>query len=192
MHEEVLAAPADLDERQSVRRRPVPGSAVFSAVNVSGTNRRRRRAGEVGGQPLGVGLDLGQLGHGVRRTRSAADVGEHGVEGAEHGLRVEQPLLVAVQADVAVDERLLGVELAGGDGDRGVPRLLHAHVLGLGGAGTEAGLAVADLQVVGDVALGAVGHELGDADLVVGRPARRSASSPATTRDSSSSHARLR
>ena len=90
-----------------------------------------------------------------------ADVGEHGVEGAEHGLRVEQPLLVAEQPDVAVDERLLGVEVAGGDGDGGVPRLLHAHVLGLGRAGAEAGLAVADLEVVGDVALGAVGRRPG-------------------------------
>ncbi len=96
-----------------------------------------------------------------------ADVGEHGVEGAEHRLRLDQPLLVAEQADVAVDERLLGVEVAGGDGDGRVPRLLHAHVLGLGRAGAEAGAAVDDLEVVHDVALRSVGHDLGDADLVL-------------------------
>ena len=90
-------------------------------MNVSGTKRRSDLPGEVGGQPLGVGLDLGQLGHGSDVLGPLADVVEHGVEGAEHGLRVEQPLLVAEQADVAVDERRLGVEVAGGDGDGGVP-----------------------------------------------------------------------
>ena len=73
---------------------------------------------------------------------------------------------------MAVDERFLGVEVAGGDGDRRVPRLLHAHVLGLRRAGAEAGPAVDDLEVVHDIALRPVGHHLGDADLVLaGQPA---------------------
>ena len=58
--------------------------------------------------------------------------------------------------------------------------------------GAEAGLAVADLEVVGDVALRAVGDDLGDADLVRRRRARAARSSAATTRDSSSIHSRLR
>ena len=166
----------------------------MSAVNVSGTNRLEALPGEVVGQPLGVGLDLGQLGHDGSSDvlGPLADVVEHGVEGAEHRLRVEQALLVAVQPDVAVDERLLGVELAGGDGHRGVPRLLHAHVLGLGGAGAEAGLAGADLEVVGDVALRAVRHDLGEADLVVARQTLAIARRRRRRVDSSSIHSRLR
>ena len=39
------------------------GTAVFSAVNVIGRNLGERGAGELGVEPLGVGLDLGQLGH---------------------------------------------------------------------------------------------------------------------------------
>jgi hypothetical protein len=39
-------------------------------------------------------------------------------------------------------------------------------VLGIGGPGTEPGLAVADLEVVRDVALGSVADDLGEADLV--------------------------
>ena len=54
-----------------------------------------------------------------------------------------------------------------GDGDGGVPRLLHADVLGLGGARPEARRAGGDLEVVRDVTLGAFAHDLGDADLVV-------------------------
>ena len=84
-------------------------------------------------------------------------------------MRCEQPLLVTEQADVPVDERILGVELARGDGDRGVPRLLHADVLGVGGAWPEARRAGGDLEVVRDVTLRAFAHDLGDADLVLGR-----------------------
>src|SRR6478736_885143 len=50
----------------------------------------------------------------------------YAVEGAEHWLGVDQLLLVAGEADAALDERLLGGELMGGDGDGGVPVLLHA------------------------------------------------------------------
>src|SRR5829696_8786540 len=100
--------------------------------------------------------------------RPRADVGEDGVEGAEHWLRGEQPLLVTEQADPPVHERLLRVELVGGDGDRRVPGLLHAHVLGVGGACAEAGLPVGDLEVVGDVAFRTRRDDLGEADLVLG------------------------
>ena len=69
-----------------------------------------------------------------------------------------------VNTDVAADERLLRVHLTGGHGDGGVPRLLHAHVLGVGRPGAEVDGRVADLQVVHDVALGPAGDHLGDAD----------------------------
>jgi hypothetical protein len=69
---------------------------------------------------------------------------------------------------VAVDEGLLGVEPARGDRNRGVPRLLHAHVLGLGGAGTESDPVAIDLDVVGDVALRTVRHDLRQPDLTTG------------------------
>ena len=118
-----------------------------------------------------MGLDLGQLGHGVGQTysvrsRSSANTAS---SAPKTGCDVEQPLLVAEQPDVAVDERLLGVEVAGRHGDRGVPRLLHADVLGVGDARSEAGLAVADLEVVGDVALRPVADDLGEPDLVGAR-----------------------
>ena len=128
--------------------------------------------GELGGQALGVRLDLGHLGH--RSSVSSASVvagafpdgREHGVERAEHRLRIEQLLLVAEQPDAPADERLLGVEFAGGDRHRRVPVLLHLHVLGVGRPCAERRLTVADTQVVGHVALGAVTHHLGHADAV--------------------------
>ena len=74
---------------------------------------RQVPTGVVGSQPLGVGLDFGQLGHGGSAVLGPRpNVGEHRIEGAEHGLRCEQPLLVTEQADVAVDEGILRVELA--------------------------------------------------------------------------------
>ena len=71
-----------------------------------------------------------------------------------------------MQPDLPGDERLLGIEGAGRHGHGGVPRLLHAHVLGIGRPGGERDLSVADLEVIHDVALRAVGDDLGDADLV--------------------------
>ena len=128
-------------------------------MNVSGTKRRSRGPANVVGQPLGVGLDLGHLGH--RRSAQAYSVRSRTSENTASrapntGCGVEQPLLVAEQPDVAVDERLLGVE----------PPVATAtavsHVCsmrtcsGSAGAGTEAGGAAADLEVVGHVALGTV------------------------------------
>ena len=189
-------------------RRPTPVSGSPYAASGGGDGRLQRRererlealqhaAGEIGGQPLGMGLDLGQLGH-RRRPLShsycvrSRTVGEHAVEGGEHRLRVDQHLLVAEEPDASGDERLLGVELAGGDGDGGRPVLLHAHVLGVGRPGAERRLAVADLEVVRDVALGTVADDLGDADRVVVRRAPRATRSRATSRVSSRIHARLR
>ncbi len=56
--------------------------------------------------------------------------------------------------------------VAGGDGDGGLPVLLHLDVLGVGRPGTECGFPVGDRQVIGHVALRPVTHHLGDADAV--------------------------
>jgi hypothetical protein len=85
---------------------------------------------------------------------------------------------------VTVQERVLRVELAGGDGDGGVPALDEADVLGVSGARSERGLAVAHLQVVRDVAFWATGDDLGDPD--------RSAALSATSARSASIHSRER
>ena len=61
------------------------------------------------------------IGRSSRVLGAVAHRREHGVERAEHRLGVEQPLLVAAQADAAADERLLGVELAGGRPRRRCP-----------------------------------------------------------------------
>ena len=97
-----------------------------------------------------------------------ADVGEHGVEGAEDRLRVEQPLLVAEQPDVPVDERLLGVQRAGRDGDGRVPASAPcARAPGSAAPAPKRAAPSATWRWYVDVALRAVGHDLGDADLVV-------------------------
>ena len=130
---------------------------------------RQLPAGVVRSQPFSMRLDFGQLGHGASAVLGPRpDVGEHRVEGAEHGLRCEQPLLVTEQADVPVDERVLRVELPRGDGDGDVPGLLHANVLGLGWTWPEARRTGGNLEVVRDITLGTFPHDLGDADLVVG------------------------
>ncbi len=122
-------------------------------------------AAEVGGEPLGVGLDLGELGHGRLLVLGAlADRPEDPVEGGEHGLGVDQRLLIAAQPDAPLDEGLLGVHGAGGDGHGRVPVLHEADLLAVGGAGPEVDHAVVHRQVVDDVALGPVGHHLGDGE----------------------------
>ena len=148
------------------------GTAVFSAVNTSGVNRRSRRPAKSAVSRSAWACSSGISGiDGYRVLRVGADVGEHGVERAEDGLGGEQAPLVAMEADLAADERFLGVERPGRHRHRRVPRLLHAHVLGVGDARRERDRAAADLQVVGDVALRPVRDELGQADLVlVGEP----------------------
>ncbi len=101
-------------------------------------------------------------------ARSISHRGEHGIECAEHRLGLEQLLLITEQQDLSGDERFLCVEFAGRDGDGGRPLLVHPDVLVVGRAGAERGAAVADLEVVRDVALGSVAHDLSDVDLVVG------------------------
>ena len=146
------------------------GSAVFSAVKLNGVNFvRTRPANSAVSRSACAWISgiSGIIGRAPTRRSCVRARGEHGVEGAEHRLRLEQLLLVAEQQDLPADERLLGVELAGGDGDGGRPMLLHADVLVVGCAGAERGVSVAHLQVIRDVALGPVADDLGDVDLMV-------------------------
>ena len=123
-HEQVLAAPADL-----LQRLPV-GLVGRRHRRLEGGERERHEPlqalpGEVGGQPLGVGLDLGHLGHrrapqsySVRSRTSANTASRAPNTGCASSSRCWSPN----SRMLAVDERLLGVELAGGDGDGGRPR----------------------------------------------------------------------
>ena len=74
VEQQVLAPPADEHQLAGRRRRPGPATAVFSAVKASGGEALERRAGEGGVEPLGVGLDLGELRH--RAPPSPHDVVE--------------------------------------------------------------------------------------------------------------------
>ena len=71
---------------------------------------RRCKPCEGGVEPLGVRLDLGDLRHDVTPVpspslvaRALAHPPEHRVEGAEHGLGLQQLPLIAEQADVPVE-----------------------------------------------------------------------------------------
>src|SRR4051794_35345577 len=86
---------------------------------------------------------------------------EHRLERGEHRHRVEQELLVAHQLDAAADEGLLRVQGAGGHGDGRRPVLQEPQLLLVGRTGPEAHGAVVHVEVVADVALGTVGHDLG-------------------------------
>ena len=97
-------------------------------------------------------------------ARLVADRGKRSVERAEHRLRLEEELLVAVEPDPSTDEGLLGVELARGDCDGGLPVLFHLDVFGFRRPGPEHGGAVADRQVIGDIAFRSIAHHLGHAD----------------------------
>ena len=94
VEQQVLAPPADEHDG-------VPdglgrsGRYVFSAVNVMGREALEHGAGEGAVEPLGVGLDLGQLGH-----RYSPQLGEHA-----GGRR--QSVEAAPHPEPAVDERLL-------------------------------------------------------------------------------------
>jgi hypothetical protein len=89
--QQVLAAPADLDQRQAVRgvgRR----HGGLECGEVERHEPREEPAAELLGESLGVGLHLGQLGH-VSSSASTSDVlgaladdGEHRVERLEDGL----------------------------------------------------------------------------------------------------------
>jgi len=67
-----------------------------------------------------------------------------------------------------VDECLPGVEVAEGNRHGGLPVLLHANVLVCSGTRGDDRAAISDLEVIGDVTVGGVGHHLGDRDAVIG------------------------
>src|ERR1043165_2116785 len=94
------------------------GNAVFSAVKVSGTNLRSSVPLNWAVSRSAWAWTSGSSGMGGRSAVLGllANGREDSVEGGEHRLRLDELLLVAGEADQAFDERLLGVELAGGDG----------------------------------------------------------------------------
>ena len=110
---------------------------------------------------------------------------------ANTGCDCDQLLLVAGQPDPSAEEGLLRVLLAGRDADRRVPVLLHPHVLRIGARRPERCAAVAHLEVVGHVALGSVGHDLGDPDRVRSRDVGERCARD-TSVESASNQSRLR
>ena len=96
VEQQVLAPPADGGQRLADGV-VGGGTAVLSAVNESGRNVSSVGAAEVVGEPLGVGLDLGELGHAGDRCRA----GPHGGEARRRGRRAravgEEPGQVAAE-----------------------------------------------------------------------------------------------
>ena len=118
--EQQVLAPAP--HRRARGRRPprARGIAVLSTVKASGVNRSQRGAGEVGVEPLGVGLDLGELRHGpLANTSSIAD---QRAGSLDHGPQV------AAEPQPALHEGRLGRQLAAVDGLGGGPILGEGDV----------------------------------------------------------------
>ena len=106
VEQQVLAPPADEHDGLA------DGVGGIGPVRLEGGERDRREplehgAGEGGVEPLGVGLDLGELGHAAS-----------GPEGGERAGGVGQEVEAAPHPQPAVDERLLGRQLAAADGRR--------------------------------------------------------------------------
>lgn len=109
----------------------------------------------------------------TRRCWSAGVTGagshrrEYGVEGGEDLLSAHQGLTVAEEKDLAGDECLLSWELTNRNSNGGVPVLLHLHIFGICGSGTELGAAIPDLKVIRDLTLRGIGDHLGHPDAMV-------------------------
>ena len=98
---------------------------------------------------------------------AGSDLGEDRVEGGEHVERRHEQLSITREEDATGHEGLLGVQLTGRDGHRGLPVLLHSDVLAIGRPGAEGGRTIGDPEVVGDIAFGGVGDDLGNGDAVL-------------------------
>ena len=144
-----------------------PVTGLFSAVKLNGTNRCSTAPVKCCESRSACACTSGSSGTGSAVLGALAHSEEGGVQRTEHGLRLEQLLLVAGEANPAAQEGLLRAELVSGDRHRCFPVLLHPHILRIGRAGAEGGRAVADLQVVDDHALGAVADHLRDPDRVL-------------------------
>ena len=122
----------------------------------------QRGAGEVGVEPLGVGLDLGQLGHQYSRARPRTAANTSSTP-SKVRLVGHQQLDVAAHPQLADHERGLGRQLAPADGGGGLVALAEGHV-GASGAspGRTLHRAVVDHHVPRGVAVGPVGDGLLD------------------------------
>ena len=123
VEQQVLAPAADEHERLAVGRRPGRGVAVLRAVKVRG-EALEGGAGEGGVEPLGVGLDLGELRHGRAANTSSMAASAAGARRSRRAGRR--------RAAAGRDEGGLGGELAA------VDRLGGRPVLGEGDVGASA------------------------------------------------------
>ena len=140
VEQQVLAAAADAARAAGRRPRRARGTAVFSAVNVSGTKRGQRGAGELARSAArrGLGPRAARARQSSVGTRSARDRREHGVEGARTPAALSSSFCWSpVSRMRPVDERLLRVELAGGDGRRRSPSPAPCGRARLGRPGAE-------------------------------------------------------
>ena len=102
----------------------------------------------------------------VRSTE--ADFFEDWVEGGKHVARINQLLVIANKLDLATDERFLSVQCAIGNRYCSFVRLGETNVIVRCFTWRKDNLAIAGLQVVGDVAKWRTGHYLSEANDVLG------------------------
>lgn len=91
---------------------------------------------------------------------------ENRFERRKHGLSSYQLVLVTDQFDEALQKSFLGRDGLGGDTDCRRPRLVEAGVFGVGRPGTKSHGIIVHLEVIHDGAFGAVGDDLGDAEVM--------------------------